>query len=117
MAIDFAQTRHSFEANALEVERLLTFDRLIVEVAVDALRQIEEALEHRHLHSVLPVVRNRASILSNIAQSESLRPQYAAMFNQCVVLLVSVFWGGSSHLVPTGSGCGIDGRRGRACGN
>ena len=91
MAIDFAQARRSFEANALEVERLLTFDRLIVEVAVDALRQIEEALEQRHLHSVLPVVRNRASILSNVAQSESLRPQYAAMFNQCVVLLVSYF--------------------------
>lgn len=96
MELTFDDTARSFSANALEVDRLLTFDSLIIDVAVDALKQIEAALEDRNLHSVLPLVRNRATLLSNVAESESLRPQYAAMFNQCVVLLVSYF-GAAAH--------------------
>jgi hypothetical protein len=96
MELTFGDTATSFAANALEVDRLLSFDRLIIDVAIDGLRQIEAALEDRNLHSVLPVVRNRAALLSNVAESESLRPQYAAMFNQCVVLLVSYF-GAAAH--------------------
>lgn len=96
MELTFEDTAQSFSANALEVDRLLTFDRLIIDVAVDGLKQIEAALEERSLHSVLPVVRNRAAMLSNVVESESLRPQYAAMFNQCVVLLVSYF-GAATH--------------------
>jgi hypothetical protein len=91
MSVDFKKLVRSFAANTLEVERLLTFDRLIIEVAVDGLGHIERALEERHLHSFVGIVRNRALLLSNVAESESLRPQYAAMFNQCVVLLVSYF--------------------------
>ncbi|MBA3886540.1 MAG: hypothetical protein H0X67_12545 [Acidobacteria bacterium] len=96
MELTFADTARSFSANALEVERLLTFDRLIIDVAVGGLKHIEAALEERNLHSVLPVVQHRATMLSNIAVSGSLRPQYAAMFNQCVVLLVSYF-GAAAH--------------------
>lgn len=96
MELTFDDTARSFSANALEVDRLLTFDRLIIDVAVDGLKQVEVALEERNLHSVLPVVRNRTAMLSNVAESESLRPQYAAMFNQCVVLLVSYF-GAAAH--------------------
>jgi hypothetical protein len=59
-------------------------------------KRIETELEDRNLHSVLPVIRNRAAILSNVADSESLRPQYAAMFNQSIVLLVSYF-GAAAH--------------------
>jgi hypothetical protein len=96
MELTFDDTARSFSANALKVDRLLTFDRLIIDVAIDGLRQIEATLEDRNLHSVIPVVRNRAALLSNVAESESLRPQYAAMFNQCVVLLVSYF-GAAAH--------------------
>jgi hypothetical protein len=96
MELTFEDTAQSFSANALEVDRLLTFDRLIIDVAVDGLKQVETALESRNLHSVLPVVRNRTAMLRNVAESESLRPQYAAMFNQCVVLLVSYF-GAATH--------------------
>jgi hypothetical protein len=91
MATDFQTTVTSFATNVHEVERLLDFDRLIIDVAVDALRQLERELDERHLHSVLPIVKNRASALSNVQDNESLRPQYQAMFNQCVVLLVSYF--------------------------
>lgn len=88
---DFDKAAKSFAANAAEVERLLDFDRLIIDVAVDGLKHVERELEKRNLHSVIGVVQGRATILLNVKTSDSLRPQFEAMFNQCVVLLVSYF--------------------------
>ena len=81
----------SFESNVAAVERLLGFDQDIVEVAVEGLRQIERALDRQHLHSLVQIAQRRATLLENIRESGSLRPQYEAIFNQCVVLLVSYF--------------------------
>jgi hypothetical protein len=72
------------------VEGLLEFGNLIIAAAVEGLRKVEDELEAKHLNSLVDLVRNRARMLKNI-KSESLRPQYEAMFNQCVVLLVSHF--------------------------
>jgi hypothetical protein len=96
MGNSFQGTAEAFAQNAQEVERLLTFDRLIIDVAVEGLKHIEAALEEKNINSVVHVVRNRARLLSNIAESQSLQPYYAAMFNQCVVLLVSYF-GAATH--------------------
>jgi len=96
MNADFTATACLFDENAAAVERLLDFDKLIIEVAVDGLKQLVQELDDRNLHSAVTLVRNRASLLSNVKDSESLRPQYEAMFNQCVVLLVSYF-GSAAH--------------------
>lgn len=81
----------AFRLNAAAVDRLLDFDRVILEVAVSGLRDLEQQLDSRHLHSAVPLVRNRATLLENLKATDSLRPQYEAIFNQCVVLLVSYF--------------------------
>ena len=81
----------AFRRNGQAVERLLDFDHVILEVAVQGLRELEQQLDDRNLHSALPLVRNRAALLENLKVSDSLRPQYEAIFNQCVVLLVAYF--------------------------
>lgn len=80
------------------VLRLLTFDRDIVDVAVDVLRSVVDALEEKQLHSLTTRVANRAEALATLSANESLKPQYDAMFNQCVVLLVSYFGSGLHQL-------------------
>jgi hypothetical protein len=81
-----------FTRNAKSVLELLDFDRDIITVAVDGLRSAADEVEGRHnMHSVANLLRNRAASLDRISDSDSLRPKYATMFNQCVVLLVSYF--------------------------
>ena len=55
------------------------------------LRTLARDLEDRSLHSAVTLVINRAAMLQNVKDADSLRPQYEQMFNQCVVLLVSYF--------------------------
>jgi hypothetical protein len=82
----------SFDSNVESVFQLLDFDHIIIDVAVDGLRGLALELEAKHhLHSAVTLVNNRASLLENIKKADSLRPKYEAMFNQCVVLLVSYF--------------------------
>lgn len=96
MSTEFDDAVSLFEANAGHVDRLLDFGAAIIDVAVDGLRELQGQLEDRNLHSAVTLVRNRTTLLSNVKESDSLRPQYEAMFNQCVVLLVSYF-GSSLH--------------------
>ena len=81
----------TFDAALGAVEQLLEFGNVIIDMAVDGLKTLEAQLEERNLHSAVVLVKNKATVLSNIKRGESLRPQYEAMFSQCVVLLVSHF--------------------------
>jgi hypothetical protein len=56
-----------------------------------ALDRLVGDLETRNLHSAAQVVSNRLRLLRNIQAAQSLRPTYATIYNQCVVLLVSYF--------------------------
>lgn len=98
MQTPWAGAAASLAYNLDSVLRLLTFDRDIVEVAVGALTVVKEELARRNLHSVITPVANRTALLQNLATNESLKPQYDAMFNQCVVLLVSYFGSGLHNL-------------------
>lgn len=87
----------AFERNVESVYRLVEFDKIILDVAVQALRQVASELEEKHnLHNAASLISNRAKLLANIKTADSLRPNYESMFNQCVVLLVSYF-GSSLH--------------------
>jgi hypothetical protein len=81
----------TFQTAVGAVEQLLEFGNVIIDMAVDGLKTLEAQLEERNLHSAVQLVKNKATVLSNIKRGDSLRPQYEAMFSQCVVLLVSHF--------------------------
>jgi hypothetical protein len=91
MSEDFKESIGTFRANVAVVDGLLDFGDLIIKVAVDGLREVALDLEKRGLHSAAGPVRNRADLIWNIKRGDSLRPHYEAMYNQCVVLLVSHF--------------------------
>jgi hypothetical protein len=81
-----------FRTNVNAVDRLLDFDRTIIDVAVEGLQTLALELEQQHsLRRAATRIRNRATMLTNIKTADSLRPQYENIFNQCVVLLISYF--------------------------
>lgn len=88
---DFFRTADAFTTNVRSVDRLLALPEEIVVVAVDALRAIEPALEQHHLHTPLKTLRHRLTLLTGMERHPAIGAQYEAMFNQCVVLLVSYF--------------------------
>jgi hypothetical protein len=91
VASPFAPLLQSFKANVQTVDRLLDFDRVIIETAVEGLQELADNLGKLGSRSAAKTVSNRAQLLANIKKADSLRPQYETMFNQCVVLLVSHF--------------------------
>jgi hypothetical protein len=81
----------SFEANAASVYELLEFDRFILDFLVGGLQDLADSLLEQGRHTAATTVSNRVAALRNIRSSDSLRPRYETIFNQCVVLLVSYF--------------------------
>jgi hypothetical protein len=79
-------------ANVASVNELARFDHLILEIAIDGLEKVADSLLNEHkLYNASLIPRNRALALRNVHQNDSLKRHYEAMFNQCVVLLVSYF--------------------------
>jgi hypothetical protein len=88
----FAVIADGFSVNLKAVDRLLDFDRVIIDVAVEGLQELAVELEQQHSRRrAATTIRNRAKLLTNIKSANSLRPQYETIFNQCVVLLISYF--------------------------
>jgi hypothetical protein len=88
----FAVIADVFKVNVNAVDRLLNFDRVIIDVAVQGLGELALELEEQHgSRRAAKIIRNRAQLLANIKAGDSLRPQYETIFNQCVVLLISYF--------------------------
>jgi hypothetical protein len=73
------------------VYELLDFDRFVIDHVVGGLEALARQLEDDGRNSAAMLVRNRVSGLQNVRRSDSLRPRYQTIFNQCVVLLVSYF--------------------------
>src|SRR5262245_33008573 len=88
----FAVIADAFKVNVNAVDRLLNFDHVIIDVAVEGLGGLAFELEEQHgSRRAATIIRNRAKLLANIKSADSLRSQYETIFNQCVVLLVSYF--------------------------
>jgi hypothetical protein len=86
------QERETFESNVRSVVELLDFDRVIIGLAIDGLRNVAKHIDASYnLHSVVTTLNNRAQMLEQVREGDSLRPKYETIFNQCVVLLVSYF--------------------------
>jgi hypothetical protein len=84
--------RDTFHTSAKSVLELLDFDRVIIALAVDGLRNVASHIERSYnLPAAVITLNNRAEMLEQVRKGDSLRPKYETIFNQCVVLLVSYF--------------------------
>lgn len=79
-----------FEANVAEVERLVSFDREVLQVATMAIEDLHDRLKGRFGDERLNGGR-ALTIIRGIRDNDSLRPKYEAINGQAVVLLVSHF--------------------------
>jgi hypothetical protein len=83
----------TFVQNVKDVQQLVNFDRVILDFAISALEHLRVTLSrppHNYNNPAL-IAANALQMLQNIRHNDSLRPQYQIIFNQGVVLLVSVF--------------------------
>lgn len=82
-----------FEANAAAVQRLMTFDRDIVEFARAKVQTVHDEFEKNsyRLDRLETLLRNALTALTNIRENQSLRREYSNIHNQGIVLLVSYF--------------------------
>ena len=84
------EARANFKSNLESVYRLLDFDQVVLDFAID----LVDSLHGRLMRSQGSPQLNGENILlglRNARSHESLRPQYEAIYNQCVVLLVAYF--------------------------
>jgi hypothetical protein len=83
--------QQAFSESVAGVIELLEFDTVVLDHLVGGLNGVVDELERKHLKSAALVVANRLKLLKNIRATQSLRPRYETIHNQCVVLLVSYF--------------------------
>jgi hypothetical protein len=80
-----------FSENCTSVLKLVEFDHLILDVARRVLESVADDLSAQNQNRLYASVQNQITLIKNIRQNDSLRPQYETIYNQCVVLLVSYF--------------------------
>jgi len=80
------------EQNIQAVNRLVNFDRTVLDYAIQTLKELRGKLkEHHKIDNPHLTAESALSQLRTIRENDSLRPQYGQIFNQCIVLLVSYF--------------------------
>jgi hypothetical protein len=96
-----------FKANIASLHQLMQFDDLLLEFIIGPLRRLSQ----RHEKAKIPL-HNRPNailkVLENIKDNQSLRPYYEAMYNQCLVLLVSYFASATRQLFVDAISAAID---------
>src|SRR4051794_7481005 len=87
-----------FKNNVSFVYELLDFDRFVLDFYVAGLDDLASELDGKGSRMVANTIRNRMASLRNIRTNDSVKPRYEAIYNQCVVLLVSHF-GSALHAI------------------
>ena len=80
----------TFAENARDVERLIDFDRDVVDIMIMSLEALKKDVPSQ-LHSFAGRIERTAYMMKNIRDNESLKSKYGTVCNQAVVLLVSHF--------------------------
>lgn len=80
----------TFHRNLGEVDRLINFDRELLQVVALTVEGLHEQLKTRHADERLNGKRALDTILG-LRDNETIRSKYQAIYNQAVVLLVSHF--------------------------
>lgn len=79
-----------FKSNVAEVDRLVNFDREVLQVALSAVATLHEKLKERFGDERLNGGR-ALQLIRGIRDNDTVRSKYQAIYNQAVVLLVSHF--------------------------
>src|SRR5687768_3394183 len=81
----------TFRANLASIHELMRFDDMVLEFVIGPLQRLSD----RQTTAGITNQRHRAdqilALVRGIKKNASLQPYYAAMYNQCLVLLVSYF--------------------------
>lgn len=79
-----------FKVNVTEVDRLVNFDREVLQVALSAVQNLHEQLKPRYGDERLNGLR-ALQVIKGIRDNDTVRSKYKTIYNQAVVLLVSHF--------------------------
>jgi hypothetical protein len=79
-----------FRSNVAEVDRLVNFDREVLQVALSAVEALHEQLKERFGDERLNGSR-ALQVIRGIRDNQTVRAKYKTIYNQAVVLLVSHF--------------------------
>lgn len=85
-----AQVQTGFSENVKLVQRLIDFDHVVLDTAVQNLGSLQRELDARN-PSVANRIGNTLDALTNLRLNDSMRRHYSAIYNQCIVLIVSHF--------------------------
>ncbi len=91
MEVSFALIETTLKKNVEDVKQLAEFDNVILDFSITAIRELQDKLSKIGIDNPHLMASNTLTMLENVRSNESLRPKYETIFNQCVVLLVSVF--------------------------
>lgn len=80
----------TFVENARDVERLIDFDRDVVDIMIMSLEGLKKDVPPQ-FHSFAGRIDRAALVIRNIRDNDSLKSKYGTVCNQAVVLLVSHF--------------------------
>lgn len=109
----FASIETIFKANCSDVERMINFDREVLDIVITSLEDLHARLKVTHTSDqmnggrVLQVVRQ-------IRNNDSLRARYSAINGQAVVLLVSHFASALADIFRTAVNSALDSDSGEA---
>ncbi len=82
----------NFRGQMHSVEKLLNFDREVLDIAIERVHQLRDRLKAKGKFADIQLHAERtAKLLKNIRQNDSLRNRYEIIANQALVLLVSYF--------------------------
>lgn len=85
------QVTSAFRENLAGVEKLVNFDRELLDVTVSQLTELQTRLRSQGYENPRMNVDATLQMISQVRQNDSFRPRYKTIFNQAVVLLVSYF--------------------------
>jgi len=91
MEDSFIQIETTLKQNIEDVKKLAGFDNVILDFSISAIRDLQGKLSKIDINNPNLMASTTLTMLENIRSNKSLRPQYETIFNQCVVLQVSVF--------------------------
>lgn len=81
----------NFTQHVGDVERLIAFDREVMQVAISAVEDLHRRLVEKHIDNEQMNGARTLQILKGIRDHGSLKPSYSLILNQAIVLLVSYF--------------------------
>jgi hypothetical protein len=97
----------SFADNARDVERLIDFDRDVIDIMIMSLDGLRKDVPPQ-FHSFAARIDRVAHVIRDIRNNESLKSKYETVCNQAVVLLVSHFASAVGDLFRKGISAAVD---------